>query len=54
MPANRKAILNDADKAILQWAQQPAYIARTATYPQLTPGFDKTLQKLWTEVMQNE
>lgn len=54
MPANRKAVLNDADKAILQWAQQPAYIARTATYPQLTPSFDKTLQKLWTEVMQNE
>ena len=54
MPANRKAVLNEADKTILQWAQQPAYIARTATYPQLTPAFDKTLQKLWTEVMQNE
>lgn len=54
MPANRKAVLSEADKTILQWAQQPAYIARTATYPQLTPAFDKTLQKLWTEVMQNE
>ncbi|GBQ23971.1 spermidine/putrescine-binding periplasmic protein [Acetobacter estunensis NRIC 0472] len=54
MPANSKAVLKDEDKKLLQWDMQPSYIARTATYLQMTPAFDKTLQKLWTEVMQNE
>lgn len=52
MPANTKAVLNDEQKAILRWADQPGYIATTYPYLQMTPEFDKKLQALWAEVLQ--
>ena len=52
MPANRQATLDDAQKKILDWSEQPGWIARTATYPAMTADFDKKLQTLWAEVLQ--
>jgi spermidine/putrescine transport system substrate-binding protein len=52
MPANSKAVLNDEQKAILRWADQPGYIKNSYPYLQMTPDFDKKLQALWAEVLQ--
>lgn len=52
MPANDKAVLNDEQKAILRWADQPVYIKNSHPYLQMTPDFDKKLQALWAEVLQ--
>lgn len=52
MPANNKAVLNDEQKTILRWADQPGYIKISYPYLQMTPDFDKKLQALWAEVLQ--
>lgn len=52
MPANSKAVLNDAQKAILRWNDQPGYIKVSHPYLQMTPDFDKALQAMWAEVLQ--
>jgi spermidine/putrescine transport system substrate-binding protein len=52
MPANSKAVLTDAQKAILRWNDQPGYIKTSHPYLQMTPEFDKALQAMWAEVLQ--
>jgi spermidine/putrescine transport system substrate-binding protein len=52
MPANSKAVLNDEQKAILRWSDQPGYIKVSHPYLQMTPEFDKALQAMWAEVLQ--
>jgi spermidine/putrescine transport system substrate-binding protein len=52
MPANRKAVLDDEQKAILRWNDQPGYIKVSHPYLQMTPEFDKALQAMWAEVLQ--
>jgi spermidine/putrescine transport system substrate-binding protein len=52
MPANSKAVLNDEQKAILRWSEQPGYIKVSHPYLQMTPEFDKALQAMWAEVLQ--
>lgn len=54
MPANSKAVLNDDQKSILRWADQPGYIKNSYPYLQMTPDFDKKLQALWAEVLQSK
>jgi spermidine/putrescine transport system substrate-binding protein len=54
MPANSKAVLNDEQKTILRWADQPGYIKNSYPYLQMTPEFDKKLQALWAEVLQSK
>jgi spermidine/putrescine transport system substrate-binding protein len=52
MPANSKAVLNEEQKAILRWSDQPGYIKVSHPYLQMTPEFDKALQAMWAEVLQ--
>jgi spermidine/putrescine transport system substrate-binding protein len=52
MPANGKAVLNDEQKKILRWSDQPTYIKSSHPYLQMTPDFDKALQAMWAEVLQ--
>jgi spermidine/putrescine transport system substrate-binding protein len=52
MPANSKAVLNDEQKKILRWDEQPGYLKTSYPYLQMTPEFDKELQALWAEVLQ--
>ncbi len=54
MPANAKAgeILNDDQKAILRWDQQPDYLARTQLYPAPDADLDAEMQDLWLETLQ--
>jgi spermidine/putrescine transport system substrate-binding protein len=52
MPANSKAVLDDHQKSILRWSEQPRYLASTSPYFQMTSAFDKKLQGLWAEVLQ--
>ena len=52
MPANGKAVLNDEQKTILRWSDQPGYIKTSHPYLQMTSAFDKQLQALWAEVLQ--
>jgi spermidine/putrescine transport system substrate-binding protein len=54
MPANNKAVLNDDQKAILRWADQPGYVKNSYPYLQMTSDFDKKLQALWAEVLQSK
>ncbi|HEY4162263.1 MAG TPA: spermidine/putrescine ABC transporter substrate-binding protein [Dongiaceae bacterium] len=54
MPANSKAVLNDEQKTILRWNDQPGYIKISYPYLQMTPDFDKKLQALWAEVLQSK
>jgi len=54
MPANSKAVLNDDQKAILRWSDQPGYIKISSPYLQMTPALDKELQALWAEVLQTK
>jgi spermidine/putrescine transport system substrate-binding protein len=52
MPANSKAVLDDEQKKILRWSEQPGYIKVSHPYLQMTPDFDKALQAMWAEVLQ--
>lgn len=53
MPANSKAVLNDEQKKILRWTDQPGYIKTSHPYLQMTSDFDKELQALWAQVLQS-
>jgi spermidine/putrescine transport system substrate-binding protein len=52
MPANRKAALSDADKKILRFEEQPAFLARAQPYPAPDEALDKKMQDVWTEMLQ--
>ncbi len=52
MPANSKAALNDEQKAILRWDEQPGYLANS--YPYYIPDaeLDALMLEAWTEFLQ--
>ncbi len=52
MPANSKASLTDAQKKILRWTEQPAFLAKSYPYPSPTEAFDKAMQDMWADVIQ--
>jgi len=52
MPANAKAALNDEQKAILRFAEQPDFLKRAQPYPAPSEELDKKMQDVWTEMLQ--
>ncbi len=52
MPTNKKAVLNDAQKKILRWDEQPGFIARS--HPSFISGaaLDAAMLDLWNEFLQ--
>ena len=51
MPANKNASLSDAQKKILRWDEQPAFLAKSYHYLQVGEVLDKALTDLWTEML---
>jgi spermidine/putrescine transport system substrate-binding protein len=54
MPANRKAALDDSQKKILRFDEQPGFLARAQHYPAPGADLDKKMQDLWTAMMQSK
>lgn len=54
MPANRNAVLDDAQKKILRWNDQPEYIRNSQPYLQVSSAFDAELQAMWAQVLQSK
>jgi spermidine/putrescine transport system substrate-binding protein len=52
MPANAKAALDDGQKKILRFAEQPDFLKRAQAYPAPSEELDKKMQDMWTEVLQ--
>ena len=52
MPANKTAALDDAQKKILRFDEQPAFLKRAQEYPAPSEDLDKKMQDLWTEMIQ--
>ena len=52
MPSNQKAALNDDQKKLLRFAEQPAYLKRAQRYPAPNADLDKKMQDMWTSVLQ--
>ena len=52
MPANTKAALNDEQKTILRFAEQPDFLKRAQPYPAPSEELDKKMQDVWTEMLQ--
>ena len=52
MPANTKASLNDEQKTILRFAEQPEFLKRAQPYPAPSEDLDKKMQDVWTEMIQ--
>jgi spermidine/putrescine transport system substrate-binding protein len=52
MPSNTKADLNDDQKKILRFAEQPEFLKRAQGYPAPNEALDKKMQDMWTEVLQ--
>ena len=52
MPSNTKAALDDSQKKILRFAEQPDFLKRAQSYPAPNEALDKKMQDLWTEMIQ--
>jgi spermidine/putrescine transport system substrate-binding protein len=52
MPANSKAALTDAQKAVLRFDEQPEFLERAQLYPAPDEALDKKMQDLWTDILQ--
>ena len=52
MPSNTKAALNDEQKTILRFAEQPDFLKRSQPYPAPSEDLDKKMQDVWTEMIQ--
>ena len=52
MPSNQKAALNDDQKKLLRFADQPAYLKRAQPYPAPDAALDKQMQDMWTAILQ--
>ena len=53
MPANSKAEVADAAKAILRWDEQPGFLARSAVSLFPDPDMDAKMLDIWTEFLQS-
>ena len=49
MPASRKALLNDAQRKILRWDEQEAFLARSVPSTIGQPDIDAEMLDIWTE-----
>ncbi len=52
MPASSKAALNEEQKRILRFDEQPGFLARAQLYPAPDTELDKAFQDAWTEMLQ--
>jgi spermidine/putrescine transport system substrate-binding protein len=52
MPASKAAALNDEQKKILRFDEQPGFLARAQGYPAPSEDLDKKMQDVWTEMLQ--
>lgn len=52
MPANTKATLDDDQKKVLRFDEQPSFLARAQLYPAPDEALDKAMQDVWTEMLQ--
>ena len=52
MPANKNADLTDAQKKILRWDEQPAFLARSYPSSISDPELDTEMLDVWTEFLQ--
>lgn len=52
MPSNAKAALDDEQKSILRFAEQPDFLKRAQPYPAPSEELDKKMQDVWTEMLQ--
>ncbi|MFO1090950.1 MAG: spermidine/putrescine ABC transporter substrate-binding protein [Hyphomicrobiales bacterium] len=53
MPANKKAALDDQQKKVLRFDEQPGFLARAQAYPAPNADLDKKMQDMWTEMLQS-
>jgi spermidine/putrescine transport system substrate-binding protein len=53
MPANSRATLDDTQKSVLRWDQQPGFIANSHLYISPTDELDQAMQAVWTEFLQH-
>jgi hypothetical protein len=51
MPATRRATLNDAERKILRWDEQEAFLARSVPSTISTPDVDAEMLDIWTEFL---
>jgi spermidine/putrescine transport system substrate-binding protein len=51
MPSNKNAALSEAQKKVLRWDEQPAFLAKSHHYLQVGEALDKALTDLWTEML---
>ena len=54
MPASKMAALDEQQKKILRFAEQPEFLKRSQPYPAPNPDLDKKMQDMWTEVLQTQ
>jgi spermidine/putrescine transport system substrate-binding protein len=52
MPANKNAVLDDAQKKTLRFSEQPEFLKRAQHYPAPNADLDKKMQDVWTEMIQ--
>lgn len=52
MPANGKATLDDTQKQVLRWDEQPTFIANSHLYIAPTDELDQAMQGVWQEFLQ--
>lgn len=52
MPANAKATLDDTQKKVLRWDEQPGFIANSHLYISPSDELDQAMQAVWTEFLQ--
>ena len=53
MPANSQAVLNDDERQILRWDQQPAFLERSVPSTISQPEVDAAMLDIWTEFLQS-
>lgn len=52
MPASTKAVLDDAQRKILRWDEQPAFLSRSVPSTISEPDIDAEMLDIWTEFQQ--
>lgn len=52
MPANDKATLDETQKQVLRWSEQPTFIANSHLYIAPTDALDQAMQSVWQEFLQ--
>ncbi|MBH0237311.1 extracellular solute-binding protein [Methylobrevis albus] len=53
MPANAAATLDDTQKQVLRWDEQPAFIANSHLYIAPSDELDQAMQSVWQEFLQH-